>query len=336
MDPTHDLYAEDWAPTHDAPALFELDGTSAVEPAEAPSWTAFAGVAAPAVPLAFVDGTRRVEAGLWQVDRVTGATVRGVAGAYAVGATVCRPGVPAAYAGVRRARLCIWSAGATGDLGPSAGYLWRSVSLATADPDAPVLALQDRMRDAEAALARELADGGWQVVLDGPLSRLRSLRSLVAGYTKTHHRQLLPDDQHRLVPSLRVGERSALWALGAERYTCYLRVGDPTAVGSPWSGVVRLEFPSHPGLDAVRRLADVLAGSLPRYAGRHHLDPRAPQNLQPVRALERHLAKVIGSHALAGHAARAAVAAAQLRAGRRRAPVSTAPVGAGAADGMPA
>jgi hypothetical protein len=47
---------------------------------------------------------------------------------------------------------------------------------------------------------------------------------------------------------------------------------------------------------------------LPRYAGLGHIDPRAPQNLQPVAALERHLRHGLGDIALAVRATREAVA----------------------------
>ena len=309
MEAGFEIYAEDWAPTREPPSLFELDGTTAVTPAESEAWVSLSpNSPASPIPLAFVDGTRRVELGLWQIERDTGRTLRGIAGAYAVGATVCRPGMMAEFAALRRGRVCIWTGGLTGSLGPSAGYFWESQSLATTDPDKPLEALQNLMRDAEAHLAQELAEHGWQVVLDGPFSRLRSLRRMVAGYAKTHHRQLLPDDQHRRVPSLGIGERSALWALGDDRFTCYMRVGSPTSVGSPWSGVVRLEFPAFAGFEAARDLADRLTATLPRYAGRHHLDPRAPQNLQPVRALEQQLGRVLGPPRLAAQAARNAVA----------------------------
>jgi hypothetical protein len=314
-----DIYAEDWAPTREPPSLFELDGTSAVTPAESEAWTAVRpGAPSRLTPLAFVDGTRRVELGLWRMERETGRTLRGLAGAYAVGATLCRPGAMAEFAALRRGRVCIWTGGLTGSLGPSAGYYWGSQSLSTTDPDKPLEALQNLMRDAEAHLAQEVAERGWQVVLDGPFSRLRSLRRMVAGYAKTHHRQLLPDDQHRQVPYLLIGERSALWALGDDRFTCYTRVGSPTSVGSPWSGVVRIEFPAFAGFDAARDLADRLAWTLPKYAGRHHMDPRAPQNLQPVRALELQLARTLGPPRLAAQSARNAVAYLQA-VGRQRA-----------------
>lgn len=306
--PLPQIYAEDWAPTREPPSTFELDGTAGAAAVEAEGWQPVRPAPGGGAALAFVDGTRRVEVGLWQEDADSGKVLRGIAGAYAVGAAVCRPGVPADLGGLRRARVCIWSGGLTGNLGPSAGYLWTSRSLATSDTDAPLDALQNLMRDAEAHLAEELAAMGWQVVLDGPLNRIRSLRSMVAGYVKTHHRQLFPDELHRQVPSLTVGSRSPIWSVGDDRYTCYVRIGSPTPVGSPWSGVVRVEVPAFAGFDAARALLDQLTASLPRYAGRHHLDPRAPQNLQPVRALEQRLARVIGSSRLANQAARAAVA----------------------------
>jgi len=302
-----EIYAEDWAPTREPPAMFDMDGTDAVRPVESETWLDVPPAAGVAVPLAFVDGTRRVEIGLWQTD-AAGKSMRGLAGVYAVGATVCRPGIPAEFAGIRRARVCIWGGGLTGDLGPVAGYHWVSRSLGTTDPDAPLLALQELMRDAEARLASDLAGMGWQVVLDGPLNHLRSLHHMVAGFAKTHHRQLYPDDMHLRVPGLPLGHRSALWALGEDRFTCYLRVGEPTAVGSPWSGIVRLELPAFAGFAAARAAADQLAGTLPRFAGRHHIDPRAPANLQPIRALEQHLGRLLGPSRLANQAGRAAVA----------------------------
>jgi hypothetical protein len=316
-DPTFDIFAEDWAPMREPPSVFELDGTMAAAPVESDRWQPVT----PAGPglesgIAFVDGTRRVEMGLWQIDPVDGKTLRGLAGAYAVGATVCRRGVPAAFAGLRQSRLCIWAGGVSGDLGPVAGYHWKSYSVPGTDPNLPLEALQELMRASEMNLARELAALGWQVVLDGPLHNLRTIRTLMAGYAKTHHRQLFPDELHRMIPTLQLGQRSPLWALHDDRYTCYLRVGMPSGVGSPWCGIVRLEFPAFAGVGPALELADRLSYVLPTYAGRAHLDPRAPQNLQPVRALEQQMGRLFGPGRQANQAARSAVA--HLQASRRR------------------
>lgn len=306
-----DLYAEDWAPSYEPPASFDLDGTDAVEPAESATFHAVRPASAGATALAFVDGTRRVELGLWQIDRVTGETVRGIAGAYAVGAVTTGTGQPARFVGERLGRVCVWGGGRTGDLGPRNGYHWRSVSIASHDPADPLNALQDLMRQAEASLAEELARAGWLVVLDGPLNRIRSISSMMAGYAKTHQRQLLPDDQHIRIPSLAVGERCPVWALGTDRYTCYARVGAPGPVGSPWGGIIRLEFPADFGIAAAVAAADRLTSRLPVYAGVAHRDPRAPQNLTPVRNLEQALARRIGTAKLGARTARDAVAAQQ-------------------------
>lgn len=310
-DSQFDLYAEDWAPSYEPPASFELDGTEAVEPVESASFRTITPPLAPTTALAFVDGTRRVEIGLWQIDRVTGETVRGIAGAYAVGAVVTGTGQPARFVGERLGRVCVWGGGRTGDLGPRSGYHWKSVSIASYDPADPLNALQDLMRQAEAALAEDLARAGWLVVLDGPLNRVRSITSMMAGYAKTHQRQLLPDDQHVLIPTLSVGERCPIWALGTDRYTCYARVGPPGPVGSPWGGIIRLEFPAKFGFDEAKATADMLTSRLPLYAGVAHRDPRAPQNLTPVRNLERDLARRIGPARLSARIARDSVAAQQ-------------------------
>lgn len=49
------------------------------------------------------------------------------------------------------------------------------------------------------------------------------------------------------------------------------------------------------GLPEATRIADLVACHLPRYAGRPGVDPRAPQNLTPVGALETRLKHRLGS-----------------------------------------
>lgn len=311
-DGTGPVWAEDWAPSLDAPGAFDTDATASVEPAENPGWAPVLPPALPACPpLAMVDGTRRVELRLWRRHPVTGARVPGLAGAYAVGAVCHAPGVAPLVCGERVGRVAIWGGGLTGGLGSPGGLQWHGVSTPGTDPDDPLLLLQHLMREAEGDLADELARLGWSVMVDGPLNHLRSQHHPVAGYVKTHRRLLLPAEQHEVVPSLRVGERSALWCVGGDRYTCYLRVGRPRPGADAWGGVVRLEFLALFGLDRAVAQADLLAGALPRFAGVHHRDPRAPQNLTPVKALEGRLARALGSRAVAAGIARDLVRATQ-------------------------
>jgi len=76
----------------------------------------------------------------------------------------------------------------------------------------------------------------------------------------------------------------------------------------PWAGIVRLEMPASAGLGTAAAQADVLAVALLRFAGVAHRDPRAPQNLQPVGALEKHLRALLGPSGLATRAIRESVA----------------------------
>jgi hypothetical protein len=56
----------------------------------------------------------------------------------------------------------------------------------------------------------------------------------------------------------------------------------------------------------VRRTADATTLALPRYAGVAHVDPRAPQNLQPIGGLEAQLSHRLGDQRQAAVAVRAA------------------------------
>lgn len=300
------LYTEDWDPAYGNPATFEIESHEDAEQAE-PGRGPVKPEARPAVPLAFIDGRRRVELSLWAEHPATGARVPGLAGAYAVGAVTIRPDGQATYAGVRIGRLAIWGAGRTGDITSRSGHRWVSDSVTASDPDELLAHLQNRMRQAEGVLALDASEAGWNVVLDGPLNRILSPNALVAGYVKTHHRQILPTADHAMVPDMEIGSRTRLYALGTDRYTCYTRVGRPGPGGSPWTGIARLELPSVAGLDMVVLRASHLAAALPRYAGVPHRDPRAPVNLTPVKNLENHLSRCMGRVELATRSAREAV-----------------------------
>jgi hypothetical protein len=167
--------------------------------------------------------------------------------------------------------------------------------------------LQRRMREAEGRLAEQICDAGYLTVVDGPLNFVRSRDVPVAGLVKTHHQRLLPVEHHLRVPELGAGQRTSLFRVRADVYSCYLRLAPRAANSGPWSGIVRLEFPASTGLDEARRVADGAAALLPRFAGVPHVDPRAPQNLQPTGALERHLRHLLGDAGLALRAVRAAV-----------------------------
>lgn len=261
-------------------------------------------------PVAFVDGVRRGEASLFHSDPRTGTGVRGVAGAHACGAVLVADEERPVFGETRIHRLLIWGGGLRGDLPPVAGgWAWESgPPVSDMNPDAPLRALQNRMREAEGQLAEALAKAGYLTVVDGPLNFVRSRDQPVVGYIKTHHRALLEPLQHNGIPHLAAGERTSLLRLGEDRYTTYLRLVPRSPTSSPWAGIVRLEIPQSTGLDAAVAVADRVAGLLPRFAGIPHRDPRAPQNLQPIGALESHLRHLLGDPGLAARAVREAVA----------------------------
>ena len=84
------------------------------------------------------------------------------------------------------------------------------------------------------------------------------------------------------MPALAVGQRTRLYTVGTTATRATSGSATPGPAASPWTGIARLHFPAVAGLDAVVAEADVLAGTLPRYAGVAHRDPRAPVNLTPV------------------------------------------------------
>jgi hypothetical protein len=253
--------------------------------------------------LAFVDGVRRAEAWLSTAGG-DGQTARGLAGAFAAGAVLALPGRTPSFVRERVQRLAIWGSGVHIEL-PEApgGWSWDVVSIADSEPDAPLASLQSRMRESEANLAHGLATEGTLIVLDGPLNFVLGRDARVTGYVKTHHRRFLAAEMHARVPQLALGERTSLFSLG-ERFSCYLRIAALTRFSAPWSGIVRLDLAGEDGIDEAKRLADTLCLRLPRFAGVLHCDPRAPQNLQPIGALETHLRHLMGDVALATRAVR--------------------------------
>jgi hypothetical protein len=297
--------------------VWSQDEVEAVELAEDQSLRTHA-VAPPleARPLAFVDGVRRTEAWLYHEDATTGSSARGLAGSFGTGCVRVEPSRRPEFGEHRIERLLIWGSGVSADdtlPEVEGGWRWHPASIPDVEPEAPLHELQRRMRIAEAELAEEIATAGTLTVLDGTLAAVRAPDTTIVGYVKTHHRALLSPDQHARVPRLRAGERTTLFQLHRQGlrgrpYSCYFRLADSGPLASPWSGVVRLEVPESGGLERARGLVDAVAAVLGRFAGVPHRDPRAPQNLQPIGALETRLRHLLGSPALALRAVRDAVA----------------------------
>ncbi len=275
-----------------------------------PDWRPLAGGAGLEVEqILFLDGVRRVDARLLVEDETF---VFGALGSCAVGAIRSRPGVEQAEhaAAPIVERWCALGGGRaeSGSLALEAqGGGQRVEYLVAATPendmDAPVRLLQAKMRQAESNLATRLLSGlgAGLLVCDGPRPLPSADRRLL-GYLKTVQAQRLPPAALAVVRALQAGERSPLYVVGegeSARFEWYLRLRDPGAWAHTLAGSVRLQAyaGSRPDtqLEWARQVADWSCATLPRFGTRSHQDPRAPQQLLPVRALEQTLKRRLGS-----------------------------------------
>lgn len=308
------LHVEGWAPEYGA----SVEPDESLSPAEGSVDVTVEGRPWEPVPgnddgvpvVAFVDGVRRVDARL--VLDTPGGPVAGLCGSYGVGATVWRrPERTSAVEHAAVGRLAVLTSGETPRLPELAlGLEYRCLSVSDSDPAALVSAFHDAMRRRESDLAEELAGSGWFVVADGPLYEYTDVPKV--GYVKSHRRSYLPEGHGEIVAMLGAGERTPLFTIGEarfRRYSWYLRLAD-RGRGHSWSGIARGEASGALSLAEAVTLADRTAAMLPRVASQPHLDPRAPQNLIPIAALERDLRHRLGDGALVVRSLRSALEAA--------------------------
>jgi hypothetical protein len=302
------IFVEGWSPTYGAPLdaaeLAPAEG-SVDETVERERWTAIPGVDDGVGSVAFVDGVRRIDARL-TIDDPLG-PVPGLCGTFAVGAVHWdRAAVRSVVADERVERWAVLAGGRPEvfppvDLQPP----YETLTIADRDGDALLWALQTRMRAAEGRLAAELAAAAF-VFADGPLNELGP--DEVVGTVKSHRVTYLSPERTPVVSTLDVGERTPMFAIkDFGRYSWYVRLATMPDAHS-WSGIVRCEASAHLPLETVRTIADRTAALLPMLASEPHIDPRAPQNLVPIGALEHALRHRMGDAGLVYRALREAVA----------------------------
>ncbi len=269
------------------------------------AWAAVTPGAAADRPVWFVDGVRRMEARAWlTVD--DGATAAGLVASWAAGAIRCDGAAVIKESRVGRGLFSVLPQ--QPGLETSDGLVFSGCH-SEADTDAALRnALQARMRGLELDVARDAAANDELIVVDGPLRR--RLRGRAVGYVKTQHVDYLPATLRPVVAGLAVGQRTPLFVLSTDmfkQWSWYLRLAD---VGHhPWESIVRCETPADGvGLPAARALADEVTALLPRFASAPQRDVRAPQNLYPIGALERHLRHRLGNAAVVGRRLRRLVA----------------------------
>lgn len=157
-------------------------------------------------------------------------------------------------------------------------------------------AVSRRRHEMERRLGEEWMQDERLVVVDGRLSAPSS-ESAVVGLTKTIHQLYLEDPERRLLPRLGPGQRTPVFRIEYDsrttRYSWFLRLADARPINHVLAGIVRIETPDI-GAGAAIRLADLTSACLPAFASRPEHDPRAPQNLLPVGALEKRLRHEMG------------------------------------------
>lgn len=260
--------------------------------------------------LAFIDGAQQVEAWLTITAGDDPEAVPGAAFAVAAGAVLAGSGRPATIEGlcVRRSILTVGER--LLELPPTGGFSWEPRTGAAREATGIARRVGQFRQELELSLAERMSHPDRLVVLDGRLSFLRDAAGPVVGAIKSHHRMYLPSEEARTVIALGVGQRTPLFAIGEDRLSWYQRL--PGAGCAGWAGILRGEVARSVGTAEAQRLADRATAELPRFAGRPHRDPRAPQNLSPIAGLESHMRRRMGDRRLALRAVRRAALAARI------------------------
>ncbi|MCP4308983.1 MAG: hypothetical protein GY788_29745 [bacterium] len=312
------LHVEGWAPEYGSPyetdeALADSGKVDDTIEVDGP-WSPIRGVDDGVGQIAFVDGVRRIDARL-TLDEADG-PVPGICGSYGVGAVVWdRDAVRSDFADLLVDRLAVFGNGCGAPIPPDTQIVYRSESIPETDPGMLIQRFHGAMRKAEARLSEKLAQGGQFVVADGPINDLSATEKV--GYIKTHRAPYLSQQKSAIMGRVRAGERTPLFLIGQggayPRYSWYQRLVD-SADGHSWSGVVRCEVSSALTLEHAQRIANRMAAVLQLVGSEAHIDPRAPQNLVPIAALERELRRRLGDPAFVYRALRSAVAGAAVEA----------------------
>ena len=294
------IIVESWAPDYGTPFApdDDLDSPPQVDTGvevDAGAWAPVAMPAGePARDIVFIDGIQRVDARVTLVDGI--GSIAGLAGSFAAGACDHRAG--RATIGRVEVRRGLFTRAS--DIALECGSGVHYAPYAATDTDAATLVrtMTEQMRSLERILAHE-ADAEL-VVLDGPLSGGSHVPNAV-GLVKTHRRMYLDDAGQRVVAALEPGQRTPVFLTvaggGYSRYSWYLRL--PGADGHPWAGIVRLEAAEEElTVSEARELAACTQVTIPRFASAPHRDPRAPQNLTPIGALEQALRHRLGDAGL--------------------------------------
>lgn len=281
--------------------LQELQGAEIDAAVETSEWSAIPVARDQYRPtkLAFIDGVRRIDA------RVVGETdsrqiVYGMFGSLGVGAAEVEGTKVVIDRLVVKRYLLLGSGRSPEPAGFQIGNVlisYEPFSIADSGPSGPMLALQNQMRSEEASLAEATEASGAYVFADGPLNYFSGLKHRTIGVIKRLHQPYISSLQFALLSRLQPGERTPIFAIldgKYDRYAWYLRLAKARVLDYGVAGIIRLEMRTGVGIDEAVKSAGMSAVSLPAFASDPVRDPRSPQNLLPVGALEQELRRRLG------------------------------------------
>lgn len=308
-----------WAPQYGTSMLGDPDvAAPRVEvdtTVEQARWSAVRPEQAPPGAIQLVDGVRRVEAHAFADVDPGGDPLGlegfdeprfGLFGSFAVGAVRCE-GDRAWFLddAFRLERRYFQAGGDPADhVVRTGGSTLRFVAEQRPEASANGLvdALNRAMLDCEGTLAEALGSADDALTLvDGPLRHVRAPGRRVAGYVKRVVHWYVSPQEQRLLVRLGMGERTPLFRVtdsddptAPGRWCWYVRIAELPSNYHPLSSVMRVETPGGLPLARAVALADEATSALPRLASPLARDPRAPQNLVPVGALEAQLTHRLG------------------------------------------
>jgi len=247
----------------------------------------------------FVDGVRRLETRL--LVRHKDSLLHGAFGSFAAG-SVQMSGGTASFGPTKVGRQVVVGSGQTlpASIAVHYGLLYEPRSAKESEPDAPLRTIQSNMRSAEGELARELSFlPSTLVISDGPLSFEATGRGNAVGFIKRVTELYLPSVYIPLLIALPVQTRTPLFRIrgrrgGFKRLAWYIRLARARVGESELHGLARLEVQEDAGIDAAKKLASLTTIVLPQFAPSRGRDPRSPQNLLPIGALEQRLRHALG------------------------------------------
>jgi hypothetical protein len=245
----------------------------------------------------FVDGVQRIEA--WARVDDGGPIADAALASVASGAVISRPG--------QASLSCEFVARVLALAGPTAAealvvphsrgnLVYEVVRSTQTGRRAAMQAIAIHRRELEAACVQKLLPLHPLVIADGRLDRPGSAPNQLVGVAKTLHQLYLAGEQRALISRLEAGTRTPLFLIKdtwGSRLSFFLRLPHTRRIHHSYAGIVRLEIPVD-GPRPVSDIADMLSHNLPRFASRPEHDPRAPQNLLPVGALEKQLRHEMG------------------------------------------